>query len=105
MSTDTQNNAPVSSEPVYQPWSDEGFGGWTGTDQATYRWWLGSKNPPRMRKLYTAPVAAQHAATLSSIGAFVACDASAISYLILVQYRTALLKMLRQAKPQTMETE
>ena len=59
MSTDTQNNVPVSSEPVYQLWSDEGFGGWTDTDQATYRWWLDSKNPPRMRKLYTAPVAAQ----------------------------------------------
>ena len=59
MSTETQNNAPVSAEPVYQLWSDEGFGGWTDTDKATYCWRLGSKNPPRMRKLYTAPVAAQ----------------------------------------------
>lgn len=38
----------------------------------------------------------QHAATLASIEAFVACDASAISYLSLGEYRTALLKMLRQ---------
>lgn len=40
---------------------------------------------------------AQHAATLASIEAFVACDASAFSYLSLGEYRTALLKMLRQA--------
>ncbi|UTM01730.1 hypothetical protein MID00_19965 [Alcaligenes sp. NLF5-7] len=39
----------------------------------------------------------QHAATLASIEAFVACDASAISYLSLGEYRKALLKMLRQA--------
>ncbi|UQN37276.1 hypothetical protein MTR80_06115 [Alcaligenes aquatilis] len=45
---------------------------------------------------------AQHAATLASIEAFVACDASAISYLSLGQYRTALLRMLRQA-PATKE--
>lgn len=38
----------------------------------------------------------QHAATLASIEAFVACDASAISYLSLGEYRTALLKMLRE---------
>lgn len=44
----------------------------------------------------------QHAATLASIEAFVACDASAISYLSLGEYRTALLKMLRQA-PATKE--
>jgi hypothetical protein len=50
---------PENAEPVYQLWSDEGFGGWTDTDKATYCWWLDSKNPPRMRKLYTAPVAAQ----------------------------------------------
>ncbi|MFD4120320.1 hypothetical protein ACFWQD_03350 [Alcaligenes faecalis] len=42
-------------------------------------------------------VAAQHAVTLSSIKAFFACDASAISYVSLGEYRTALLKMLRQA--------
>lgn len=35
--------------------------------------------------------------TLANIEAFVACDASAISYQSLGQYRTALLKMLRQA--------
>lgn len=35
--------------------------------------------------------------TLASIEAFVACDASAISYQSLGQYRTALLRMLRQA--------
>lgn len=40
----------------------------------------------------------QHA----NIEAFVACDASAISYLSLGEYRTALLKMLRQ-KPATKE--
>jgi hypothetical protein len=40
---------------------------------------------------------AQHAATLASIEAFVACDASAISYLSLGEYRTTLLRMLRQA--------
>lgn len=40
---------------------------------------------------------AQHAAALTSIEDFVACDASAISYLSLGEYRTALLKMLRQA--------
>ncbi|ULH05374.1 hypothetical protein [Alcaligenes faecalis] len=39
----------------------------------------------------------QHQRTLASIEAFVACDASAISYLSLGEYRTALLKMLRQA--------
>ncbi|WBM39661.1 hypothetical protein [Alcaligenes faecalis] len=39
----------------------------------------------------------QHTATLAKIEAFVACDASAISYLSLGEYRTALLKMLRQA--------
>lgn len=48
--------------------------------------------------LNAAPVAA----TLSNIEAFVACDASAISYLSLGEYRTALLKMLRQA-PATKE--
>ncbi|GEM_PF-5094022 len=47
-------------------------------------------------------VQAQHAATLANIEAFVACDASAISYLSLGEYRTALLKMLRQ-KPATKE--
>lgn len=40
---------------------------------------------------------AQHAASLANIEAFVACDASAISYQSLGQYRTALLQMLRQA--------
>lgn len=40
---------------------------------------------------------AQHAASLANIEAFVACDASAISYVSLGEYRTALLKMLRQA--------
>lgn len=39
----------------------------------------------------------QHATTLANIETFVACDASAISYLSLGEYRTALLKMLRQA--------
>ncbi|WP_336974734.1 hypothetical protein [Alcaligenes sp. PF14] len=39
----------------------------------------------------------QHQRTLANIEAFVACDASAISYLSLGEYRTALLKMLRQA--------
>ncbi|MDT8505436.1 hypothetical protein OYC61_014120 [Alcaligenes nematophilus] len=34
---------------------------------------------------------------LDKTTAFVACDASAISYLSLGEYRTALLKMLRQA--------
>ncbi|USP49330.1 hypothetical protein [Alcaligenes faecalis] len=38
----------------------------------------------------------QHATTLANIEAFVACDASAISYLSLGEYRTALLKMLRE---------
>ena len=38
----------------------------------------------------------QHQRTLASIEAFVACDASAISYLTLGEYRTALLKMLCQ---------
>lgn len=38
----------------------------------------------------------QHAVTLANIEAFVACDASAISYLSLGEYRTALLKMLRE---------
>lgn len=33
---------------------------------------------------------------LANIEAFVACDASAISYLSLGEYRAALLKMLRQ---------
>lgn len=42
-------------------------------------------------------VQAQHAATLANIEAFVACDASAVSYLSLGEYRTALLRMLRQA--------
>src|SRR5690606_41464529 len=59
MSKETQTMLPESAEPVYQLWSDEGFGGWTDTDKATYCWWQDSKNPPRMRKLYTAPVAAQ----------------------------------------------
>ncbi|MCR4146225.1 hypothetical protein [Alcaligenes faecalis] len=59
MSKETQTMVPENAEPVYQLWSDEGFGGWTDTDKATYCWWLDSKNPPRMRKLYTAPVAAQ----------------------------------------------
>lgn len=40
---------------------------------------------------------AQHSATLANIEAFVVCDASAISYLSLGEYRTALLKMLREA--------
>lgn len=35
--------------------------------------------------------------TLANIEAFVACDASAISYQSLGQYRTTLLRMLRQA--------
>lgn len=47
---------------------------------------------------HAAPVAAQHAATLANIEAFVACDASAISYLTLGEYRSALLKILIQAK-------
>ncbi len=47
-------------------------------------------------------VQAQHAATLANIEAFVACDASAISYQSLGQYRTALLRILRQA-PATKE--
>lgn len=128
MSKETQTMVPENAEPVYQLWSDEGFGGWTDTDKATYCWWLDSKNPPRMRKLYTAPVAAQPDVTQqtlddvmagiparnaeiealrkeietlqsqqANIEAFVACDASAISYQSLGQYRTALLKMLRQA--------
>lgn len=59
MSKETQTMVPENAEPVYQLWSDEGFGGWTDTDKSTYCWWLDSKNPPRMRKLYTAPVAAQ----------------------------------------------
>ncbi len=40
---------------------------------------------------------AQQDATLANIEVFVACDASAISYVSLGEYRTALLKMLRQA--------
>ena len=44
----------------------------------------------------------QHQRTLANIEAFVACDASAISYQSLGQYRTALLRMLRQA-PATKE--
>lgn len=44
----------------------------------------------------------QQQRTLANIEAFVACDASAISYLSLGEYRTALLKMLRQA-PATKE--
>lgn len=47
---------------------------------------------------HAASVAAQHAATLANIAAFVACDASAISYLTLGEYRSALLKILNQAK-------
>lgn len=39
----------------------------------------------------------QQQRTLANIEAFVACDASAISYLSLGEYRKALLKMLRQA--------
>lgn len=39
----------------------------------------------------------QQQRTLANIQAFVACDASAISYQSLGQYRTALLRMLRQA--------
>lgn len=39
----------------------------------------------------------QQQRTLARIEAFVACDASAISYQSLGQYRTALLRMLRQA--------
>ncbi|EKU31124.1 hypothetical protein C660_04867 [Alcaligenes sp. HPC1271] len=39
----------------------------------------------------------QQQKTLANIEAFVACDASAISYLSLGEYRTALLKMLREA--------
>lgn len=39
----------------------------------------------------------QQQTTLANIKAFVACDASAISYVSLGEYRTALLKMLRQA--------
>lgn len=39
----------------------------------------------------------QNQRTLANIEAFVACDASAISYQSLGQYRTALLRMLRQA--------
>lgn len=42
--------------------------------------------------------ASQHTATLAHIKAFVACDASAISYLTLGEYRTALLKILNEAK-------
>lgn len=41
---------------------------------------------------------ARHAATLANIQAFVACDASAISYLTLGEYRSALLKILNEAK-------
>lgn len=44
----------------------------------------------------------QQQRTLANIEAFVACDASAISYQSLGQYRTALLRMLRQA-PATKE--
>ncbi|MGZ9569282.1 hypothetical protein ACVTTK_07945 [Alcaligenes nematophilus] len=42
--------------------------------------------------------ASQHTATLAHIKTFVACDASAISYLTLGEYRTALLKILNEAK-------
>ncbi len=42
--------------------------------------------------------ASQHTATLAHIQAFVACDASAISYLTLGEYRSALLKILNEAK-------
>lgn len=45
----------------------------------------------------------QQQRTLANIEAFVACDASAISYQSLGQYRTALLRMLRQA-PAAKET-
>ena len=45
----------------------------------------------------------QQQRTLANIEAFVACDASAISYQRLGQYRTALLRMLRQA-PAAKET-
>ncbi|ATI00016.1 hypothetical protein [Alcaligenes faecalis] len=38
----------------------------------------------------------QQQRTLTNIETFVACDASAISYLSLGEYRTALLKMLRE---------
>lgn len=67
MSKETQTMVPGNAEPVYQLWSDEGFGGWTDTDKATYCWWLDSKNPPRMRKLYTAPVAAQPGLTQQTL--------------------------------------
>lgn len=42
---------------------------------------------------------------LDKITTFVACDASAISYLSLGEYRTALLRMLRQAPATTTEKE
>lgn len=67
MSKETQTMVPENAEPVYQLWSDEGFGGWTDTDKATYCWWLDSKNPPRMRKLYTAPVATQPGLTQQTL--------------------------------------
>lgn len=67
MNIETQTMLPENAEPVYQLWSDEGFGGWTDTDKATYCWWLDSKNPPRMRKLYTAPVAAQPGLTKQTL--------------------------------------
>lgn len=38
----------------------------------------------------------QQQRTLANIKAFVTCDASAISYLSLGEYRSALLKMLRE---------
>lgn len=44
----------------------------------------------------------QNQRTLANVEAFVACDASAISYQSLGQYRTALLRMLHQA-PATKE--
>ncbi|MFT9637409.1 hypothetical protein ACMZ49_08860 [Alcaligenes phenolicus] len=67
MSKETQTMVPENAEPVYQLWSDEGFGGWTDTDKATYCWWLDSKNPPRMRKLYTAPAATQPGLTQQTL--------------------------------------
>ncbi|QHS36084.1 hypothetical protein GWQ43_08435 [Alcaligenes faecalis] len=113
MSANTQDNAPVSAEPVAQYyykvtgcpaveasdekcicWHDKGTGPHPDAQVGdihsgvTLTW---------RRPKPTAPVAAQHAATLANIEAFVACDASAISYLSLGEYRTALLKMLRQA--------
>lgn len=43
----------------------------------------------------------QHQRTLANIEAFVACDASAISYQSLGEYRSALLRMLREAQTNT----